>query len=178
MGQQFRYFIEDIRSMLGKHKVRILHIWLSRAFCGIFVYRLERSLHLLIGSNYKIIRVILIPIYNLLYAYSNIEINYNADIKGGISILHPSAGIVISRFSSIGRNLTLTGGNIIGSNPGATLGDIQIGNNCYLGANAVIIGPIKLGNDITVAALACVVKDCEENNMVLRGVPAAAHSRE
>jgi len=177
MKKQIQYFRQDLKRMLGKHKIRILHIWLSRIFWGIFIYRIERSLLLLIGKNYKIVRVILIPFYNIIGAYSNIEINYNADIKGGLLVLHPSVGVVVSRFAIIGENLTLTGGNIIGGKPGCNYGDIVIGDNCSLGANAVIIGPITLATGISIAASACVVSDCTTDNATLRGVPAIAYLR-
>ena len=100
--------------MLGKHKIRIIHIWLSRSFAGIFIYRLERSLFLVFGNSYGYLRILFIPITNLIQAYSNIDIHYKANIKGGILILHPSVGCVISGKTIIGQNLTLTGGNIIG----------------------------------------------------------------
>jgi serine O-acetyltransferase len=172
MGQQFKYFGQDLTRMLGKYKIRILHIWLSRVFWGIFLYRMERGLFLLLGRPYEFIRIIFIPIFNLVQSYSNMDLNYKSDIKGGLLVLHPSIGIVISGYAVIGENLTLTGGNVIGGKAGCGPGDIQIGNNCELGANAVIIGPIKLGNGINVGASACVIKDCMEDNVALVGVPA------
>ena len=177
MRQQLRYFRQDLRKMLGKHKVRILHIWLGRVFWGILLYRIERGLFLLVGKNYKILRVLFVPFFNIVNAYTNIEINYNADIKGGLLVLHPSVGIVVSRFSVIGENLALTGGNIIGAKTGCNYGDISIGDNCTLGANAVIIGPIKLANGITIGASACVINDCLTDNATLLGVPAAEYSK-
>jgi serine acetyltransferase len=172
MLNQIYYFGQDVNRLLGKYKIRILHIWLSRIFWGLFLYRFERFLFLLIGKPYPILRVIFIPIFNLIQAYSNMDINYKADIKGGLLVLHPSNGIVISGLSIIGQNLTLTGGNIIGGRAGAKYGDIKIGDKCFLGANAVVLGPIRLGNKINIAASACVVKDCVEDNVTLLGVPA------
>ena len=172
MIQQIKYFGQDLKRMLGKYKIRILHIWLSRVFWGIFLYRFERALYLLIGKPYELIRVLFIPIFNLIQAYSNIELNYKSDIKGGLLVLHPSTGIVISGLSVIGKNLTLTGGNIIGARPGCKYGEIKIGDNCSLGANAVILGPIELKNGINIGASACVIKDCLIDNSTLIGVPA------
>lgn len=40
-----------------------------------------------------------------------------------------------------------------------------------MGANAVIIGPVVIGNNVTVGASACVVKNAEDG-AVLVGVPA------
>lgn len=172
MVRQIKYFGQDVVRMLGKHKIRILYIWLSREFWGVFVYRLDRGLSLVIGKYYKVVRIPLLPLFNLLQSYSNTDINYKADIKGGLLILHAAGGVVISGFAVIGSNLSLTGGNVIGSRPGSKFGDIAIGDGCNMGANAVILGPIKLGNHINVGASACAVKDCEVDHVSLIGVPA------
>lgn len=172
MKQQFLYFVQDLSRMLGKRKIRIVYIWLSRSFVGVFLYRVERGLYLTLGKSYEIIRILFMPIRALIQAYSNIDIHYKADIKGGILVLHPSVGIVISSVSIIGSNLTLTGGNIIGVNKKCNRGDLVIGDNCILGANAVILGPLKLADRIKVGALACVTKDCLESRVKLVGIPA------
>ena len=46
-----------------------------------------------------------------------------------------------------------------------------IGNNVSLGANVTIIGPVHVGNNVTVAAGAVVVKDVPDN-CIVAGVPA------
>lgn len=175
--EQLRYFLQDIKRLLGKHKIRIVHIWLSRVFWGLFLYRTERGLFLLFGKSYQFVRVILIPVFNLLQAYSNMDIHYKADIKGGLLVLHPSVGVVVSGKSIIGKNLTLTGGNIIGFRTGAKPGDILIGSNCSLGANAVILGPLKIGDNIQIGASACVVSNILEDNVTFVGVPAKQINR-
>lgn len=47
----------------------------------------------------------------------------------------------------------------------------MIGNNVNLGANAVILGPVILGDNVTIGALALVNKDFE-SDCTLVGVPA------
>ena len=168
---QIKYFTKDIKRMLGKHKIRILHIWLSRSFWGVFLYRFERCLFLLLGDTYRFIRIPFTPIQLLIQSYSNIDIHYKANIKGGLSILHSSVGCVISGQAEIGKNLTLTGGNVIGFHKNNRK-EFVIGDNCSLGANATIIGPLVLGHNITIGASACVVKSCDKNNSILVGVPA------
>ncbi len=172
MVQQFLYFKQDVKRMLGKYKIRILHIWISRVFIGIFMYRLERACFLFFGKYYSFGRVIFIPLFNLIQAYSNLDINYKADIKGGLLILHPSVGVVISGLSVIGKNLTLVGGNIIGAKHSCLKGEYVIGDNCSMGANATIIGPLILGDNINIGASACVVKSHFGNDKTLVGVPA------
>lgn len=169
---QLKYFSQDVNKILGKYKIRIIHIWLSRVFWGILLYRIERSLFLIFQKSYSFLRIPFIPIINLIQSYSNLDIHYKANIKGGILVLHPSVGVVISAKSIIGNNLTLTGGNVIGTKDVVKDMKFEIGNNCYLGANATIIGPLKLGNNIKIGANACVVKSYEIDNISLVGVPA------
>ena len=169
---QLKYFYNDLIRMLGKNKFRIIFIWLTQCFWGIFMYRLERSLFLIFGKYYKFIRIPFIPLINIIQAYSNMDINYHADIKEGLIILHPSVGCVISGQSVIGKNLTLVGGNIIGVKRKTKINEFVIGNNCTLGANATIVGPVLLGNNINIGASTCVTKNFLDNNLVLVGTPA------
>lgn len=46
-----------------------------------------------------------------------------------------------------------------------------LGNNIEFGANAIVIGPITIGNNVTIAAGAVVNKDVPDN-VVVAGVPA------
>lgn len=46
-----------------------------------------------------------------------------------------------------------------------------IGNKVVFGANAVVVGPITIGDNVTIAAGAVVVKDVPDN-VVVAGVPA------
>lgn len=168
-GTQLKYFIKDLTGNAGKNKFKILHSLISPTIIGIGKYRIERSLFLLIGKYYGIIRIPLTPIFYIIQSYSNLDIHYKADIKGGLRILHNTIGVVISSQTIAGNNLILTGGNIIGAKG---KGDIIIGNYCNLGANATIIGPLELGNNISIGASACVIKSELQNNITLIGVPA------
>lgn len=172
MKLQFIYFCRDVKRMLGKRKSIILYIWLSRSFTGILLYRTERGLLLTFGKFYEVIRILFLPLINLIQSYSNLDIHYKADVKGGLSVLHPSMGIVISGKSVIGSNLTLTGGNVIGINKKTINAEFLIGNDCTLGANAVVLGPLKIADNVRIGALACVTKDCLESNVTLVGIPA------
>jgi serine acetyltransferase len=159
--------------MIGRNKFRVLTIWLTRSFWGVLSYRLDRGLYLSMPRVYNYIRIPLTPFFILLEIYSNIEIQYRADIKGGIKILHPAAGVFIGESVTIGENFTIVGGNFIGKKGKKfKQGDFLIGNNCDFGANATIIGPLKLGDNIKIGASACVIKDCLEDNSILIGVPA------
>lgn len=49
---------------------------------------------------------------------------------------------------------------------------IEIGDDCWLGANSIILPNVKLGKHIVVAAGAVVTKSFTDNNIVIGGNPA------
>lgn len=194
MIEQLKFFISDYRRAAGKNKMRMIFIWMSWGIIGIFLYRLERGLFLLIGSGYKYFRLLFLPLLNIIQSLSRLDISYTTDIGPGMVVLHPVMGITINGSSKIGCNLTLTGGNILGirhlsSQMHAVIKDgnrkqksdlqsidnkprcLVLGNNVNVGANASIIGPLTIGNNVIIAAMACVVKDAPAD-CHLMGVPA------
>lgn len=96
-----------------------------------------------------------------------ISISVNT-IDEGLVIYH-SGQIVVSGLSKCGKNLKLHGNNCIG-NKGID-GEIPIiGDNCDLGFGAIIIGNITIGNNVKIGANAVVNKNFETG--VLVGIPA------
>jgi serine acetyltransferase len=67
--------------------------------------------------------------------------------------------------------LTLVGGNCIGTRPDLPEAELRLGDHVSLGINAVIIGPVRIGNRVVVGAGAVVVDDCPDG-VVMIGVPA------
>lgn len=169
---QLSLLLKDISSLLGKNKYRVILILFNRAFYGILSYRIDRSFFLIFGSFYKYIRILLSPFFFLMQILSNCDIHYKANIKGGINIHHPSLGIVISGKAIIGEKITLNGGNVIGIKNNKFNSNIIIGDNCNLGANSCVIGPLKLGDSIKIGAMACVTNDFTNSNAILIGIPA------
>lgn len=100
-----------------------------------------------------------------------IYINHNS-IEKGLHIYHYGS-IIIHENAKIGKNLALHGENCIG-NKGISLPEKApiIGDNCDIGIGAKILGDIKLGNNITIGANAVVTKSFPENNITLTGIPA------
>jgi serine acetyltransferase len=172
MIEQFAFLIQDLKRIVGKKYYRWLIVFFTRSFFGVFLYRLERAGFLLFGKYYNFMRLPFIPLFVLLQSFSNIDIHYKANIKGGILILHPSLGVVISGRAIIGKNLTLTGGNTIGLNASSKEASFFIGNSCEMGANAVIIGPVIIADNCTIGASACVTKSFILEKSILVGVPA------
>jgi serine acetyltransferase len=167
---QMRCFVLDYKRSTGAKKIRMFYIWMNRAIIGILLYRFERMNYLIFGRYYAYLRIVLLPVYRLLEVYSNVEIHYRADIGPGLMILHPAGGVIISGNAKVGTNLTLTGGNFIGMRH-KRKEEFRIGNQVTLGANAVILGPLVLGNHVMVGSSALVTKSFG-SGVTLVGVPA------
>lgn len=90
----------------------------------------------------------------------------------GLSIAHRGT-IVVHNNSRIGANCRLH----ICVNIGAQLGDGEtavpyIGDNCYIGPGAKLFGDIRIGDNVAIGANAVVNKSFPEGNATLGGVPA------
>ena len=96
-----------------------------------------------------------------------LDISSTAEIGGGLIVQHGYGTIIAPR--KIGKNCWVNQGVTIGYTNDAdcpTLGD-----NVTVYAGAKILGDVHVGNNVVVAANAVVVKDVEDN-CVVGGVPA------
>jgi serine O-acetyltransferase len=101
-----------------------------------------------------------------------LEITVGADIGGGLYIAHPSA--VVLAPSSMGENCTVISAVTVGMRN--THAFPRIGDRVFFGAGARVLGDIAIGNDATIGANAVVIKDVPEGTTVV-GVPARAVTR-
>ena len=96
---------------------------------------------------------------------------------GGLFINHPY-GIVINPDVVIGSHVTLSRGVTIGQeNRGPRKGSPIIGDKVCICPNAVIVGKIKIGNDVVIAPNAFVNCDIPDHSVVL-GNPCVIKRRE
>ena len=89
----------------------------------------------------------------------------------GLNIEHP--GFCWADTSCvIGKNCTILPRVLLGKKvPGIPIPNIEIGDNCYIGTNATILGPIRIGNNVIIAAGSIVIHDVPDNCLVA-GNPA------
>ncbi len=86
--------------------------------------------------------------------------------------------LVINPKSRIGKNCNIAQGVTIGQqNRGKNEGFPQIGNEVWIGPNAVIVGNITIGNNVLIAPNAYVNFDVPDNSVVM-GNPATIASKE
>ena len=78
----------------------------------------------------------------------------------------------------LGKNVNIATGVSIGQeNRGARKGCPVIGDEVWIGTNAVVVGNINIGNDVLIAPLAYVNFDVPDHSIVL-GNPAKIIHRE
>lgn len=88
----------------------------------------------------------------------------------GLTIYHHGA-IIVNEAACIGANCRLHGNNCIG-NKGSTDVVPQIGDNLDMGFGSCVIGNVILGNNVVIGANAVVIKSAEEDSSTLVGIPA------
>lgn len=104
----------------------------------------------------------------------NSYVGLNTIFKGIPCLPHGFNGIFISDNAIIGKNCVIFQGVTIGSN---TLEDTKnfgfpiIGNNCYIGAGAKIIGNVRIGDNVRIGANAIVTFDVPSNCTVVLNKP-------
>ena len=85
-------------------------------------------------------------------------------IKGKPHMPHGFHGVHISRKATIGSGVTILQNVTIGNvnDTGATIGD-----GCFIGAGAIILGDISIGENVKIGAGAVVVDDIPDNCTVV-----------
>lgn len=125
-------------------------------------------------------KIIYAPFY---YLYNHYKIKYGVDmpvqsqIGEGLVIEH-IGGIVINPEVMIGKNCNVYNGVTIGiEKRGKRKGVPQIGDCVWIGANSIIVGNIKIGNDVLIAPGSYVNFDVPDHSIVI-GNPGKIIKRE
>jgi serine O-acetyltransferase len=119
----------------------------------------------------RIMLMLYIPIQKTMEILTGISLPYSSQIGRSFYIAH-FGQIIIHPRAIIGNNCNISQGVTIGiSGRGENRGVPVIGNNVYIGANATIVGKIKIGDNVCVGSNTLVFKDVEESITVC-GVPA------
>lgn len=91
-------------------------------------------------------------------------------IGEGLNLVHPGFRR-IGVFSHIGKNCTILPNVLIGRKEPGEKANVYIGNNCYISTGVTILGPVSIGDNVTIGAGAVVTKDIPDN-CIVGGVPA------
>lgn len=108
---------------------------------------------------------------------TQISIPPEATIGPGLYLGHLGR-VIINENAVLGKNINLSTGITIGqANRGSKKGSPTIGDNVWIGTNAVIVGKITIGDDVLIAPNAYVNMDVPSHSIVI-GNPASIHPSE
>lgn len=95
------------------------------------------------------------------------QIPYPVTIDKGFNLVH-FGRIIVAPNVKIGRNCNLFTGVTIGSTArGVKMGVPIIGNDVWIGPNAVIVGKVSIGDNVLIAANSYVNFDVPSNSIVI-----------
>lgn len=122
-------------------------------------------------SGGTISKLLCIILNRLVRWYYHCDIPYSLNLNN-VYFCHNGFGIVINSHAHIGEGTYIQHGVTIGSRDDTNnINAPHIGNNCYIGAKATIIGDIKIGNNVKIGAGAVVISDIPDGATAV-GVPA------
>ena len=125
-----------------------------------------------------LLKKLLTSVYGLYQYENNSSVAWNATFKGIPCFPHGMKSIFVSGGATIGRNCVIFQQVTIGSNSlpdSKGTGAPVIGDNCYIGAGAKIIGNVKVGDNVRIGANAVVYKDVPDNTAVKKMHPSSPH---
>ncbi|MGI6312050.1 MAG: serine O-acetyltransferase [Bacteroidales bacterium] len=138
----------------------LLKGWLDPGFRYMFLYRKvqKHKRWTIRGLYYRILKRI--------FTYHGYQINSDASIAGGFQLYH--RGTVIIGPVIIGKNCSVSHNVTIGrSYRGGQLGRPTIGDFVWIGTGAVVVGKIRIGNDVLIAPNCFVNFDVPDNSLVI-----------
>lgn len=105
--------------------------------------------------------------------YQKYKIKYLMDIPSSTQIgqgfkIEHIGGIVINSKAILGNDVTILNNVLIGMEKrGSRMGTPIIGDKVYIASGAVIVGKIKIGNNVLIAANSFVNFDVPDNSVVI-----------
>jgi serine O-acetyltransferase len=122
-----------------------------------------RSLRLPFSFLYKLLK----PLSEIL---TGIELPCEATLGRRFRIDH-FGGIIISGDAVFGDDCVVRNGVTVGLRHAGERGSPIVGDRVDIGAGAKILGPIRIGNDVSIGANAVVITDVPANSIAV-GIPA------
>lgn len=129
--------------------------------------------NLTVNHKVKALRSVYKLLYKLYQRRNCSSIAWNSSFEGEPCFPHGMKSIFISGDANIGRDCVIFQQVVVGSVvllDSSTSGSPVIGNNCYIGAGAKIIGNVKVGDNVRIGANTVVYKDVPDNCVVVSAI--------
>lgn len=130
------------------------------------IYSIYSVGHKMIKHHIPVIPKLLNIVKRLIFPACDIP--FSAEIGEGAYFPHRAIGVVIHGRAVIGKNAKIESNVTIGGKHDD--GVPVIGDNCFIGTGACIVGGVLVGDDCMIGAGAVVVKDVPPRSVVV-GVP-------
>jgi serine O-acetyltransferase len=143
----------------------------AQGFWVMLVYRFGRWRY---GIKIGIIRKLFSLIYKLLYKFIQIVtgIEFPCEVEiGNHFIIDHFGGIVVSGYAKFGDNCRIRNGVVVGLKNVEDVAAPVFGHNVDIGTGAKILGQVIIGNNVHIGANAVVITDVPDNSIAV-GVPA------
>ena len=106
-------------------------------------------------------------VFHFVRWYYHCEIPWRVPIEG-VYFCHSGFGVIINGNVKIGRGTVIQHRVTLGQ---TDKGYPTIGENCYIGAGAIVVGNVNVGNNVKIGAGAVVITDIPDNSTAV-GIPA------
>lgn len=151
-------------------RVLIYTILNNKSFRHLYFYRKCKENHS------RLLNLFFRIAFHFAYKKSGIELPLSAELGKGALFIHVS-GITLNKNTITGDNLTMLKGATVGViKGGEKAGTPIIGNNVYIGLNSTVVGKIRIGNDVLIAANTFVNFDVPDHSVVI-GSPGVIHKK-
>jgi serine O-acetyltransferase len=159
----FKKINEDINAAEKFYKTNKIIVFFNRGFHALLFYRLANKFF-----KWKVPILPLILTRTIQVFYS-IDIDYKADLSGGIVIVH-GVGLVIGSGAVIHSNVVLFHGVTLGRRGvgpvmSNTDGFPTVEKNCIICTGAVLIGNITVGENTTIGASCLITENIAPNSI-------------
>jgi serine O-acetyltransferase len=167
----YRYYLKCDSKALGRPR-NVFYYFFDEIW--VFQRALRRAeFHRNTGA-FVLLRVVSFLWYKVMAGRLGFTIPLNV-FGPGLSIAHRGT-IVVNAGAKVGKNCRIHVCVNIGTLPGHDSLAPSIGDNCYIGPGAKIYGPILIGNDCVIGANAVVNKSFS-GSCTIAGVPASVISQ-